>query len=399
MYLNFYHLRQEPFHVTPDPEFWFSSRTHMEALSAIIYGIEQRKGFIAVTGDVGLGKTTIVRNYLEQYKSEGLRVIYVYDSDISFKNLLTFVFHELGLGERPKNITEAMLSLYEKLIESYRKNETVVLIIDEAQNLPIATLERLRMLSNLETTTDKLIQLVLIGQPEFNTLLEDRRLRQLKQRIAIRTVISPLGPKESVDYLKHRLETASIDREPVMNGRAMRLIAQAANGVPRRLNILSDNALITGYGYAKRPVTARIVREVIQDEAPAGAPRRRRGAGLIAAGLLAVLILVLPVNELIGIRLSSSIDRFVTTTVVPALKSTLEEANGWWSANAVANRPQAANVWSGTAPEEESEASEPCDPETPVDGADCAAPASSVRQPTAEPQDGQGEPAMSFTRD
>lgn len=335
MYLNFYQLDREPFHVTPDPAFWFSSRTHMEALAAIIYGIERRKGFIAVTGEVGLGKTTIVRNYLKRHAHDRMQIIYIYDSDISFHDLLTTVFQELGLGQRPKNVTKAIRRLYKQLIVSYRLDETVVLIIDEAQNLPIATLERLRMLSNLETSTDKLIQLVLIGQPEFNALLEDRRLRQLNQRIAIRTEIAPLGDNESVAYIKHRLEHASFGPSSVMDHRAMRLIARAAKGVPRQLNILCDNALITGFGYAARPVTARIVREIVQDRSSIAARHRRRSARAFVAGLFIAIALAIPLNELIGLPLSPTIGRILATVSIPTSTGDFKRASGWWQSGFV----------------------------------------------------------------
>ena len=388
MYLNFYQLEREPFHVTPDPEFWFASRTHMEALSAIIYGIEQRKGFIAVTGEVGLGKTTIVRNYLEQSKQSTMRVIYIYDSDISFGDLLTTIFQELGMGQRPKNLTKAVRELYKQLIVSYRLEETVVLIIDEAQNLPIATLERLRMLSNLETAKDKLIQLVLIGQPEFNTLLEDKRLRQLKQRIAIRAEIAPLGQNESVKYLKHRLAKVSFGPGSVMDLQAMRMIAQAAQGVPRRLNILGDNALITGFGYAKRPVTGRIAREVIHDQSAIGAtrPRRRVSPGAIAAGVLVAISLAIPLSELVGVRLSPLLDRVFATMTVPALTEAVEGAESWWWSDSEADLERVMPTYTGNGSNAAAWIATygACEPRFPGDRWDCEVRTPIVRQSAVE---------------
>jgi general secretion pathway protein A len=215
MYNAFYELQREPFHVTPDPEFLFPSPAHKEALAAIIYGIEQRKGFVAITGEVGVGKTTILRSYLDFADRQNLKLIYVYNSNLTFDELITTLLDELDIPERPPSTFQAVTRLHEALIEVYRKNQTVVLIIDEAQNMPVETLESLRMLSNLETVTEKLIQIMLIGQPEFDELLQQHRLRQLRQRIAIHARIGPLNIEDSMAYLEHRLAKVSLGSKPV----------------------------------------------------------------------------------------------------------------------------------------------------------------------------------------
>ncbi len=265
MYLNFYQFKKEPFQITPDPEFLFLSSSHKEAMAAIIYGIEGKKGFVAIVGGVGVGKTTILRSYLEKADRERLKIIYIFNANVSFASLLKTIYQDLGLVPRTDDIFLMVNQLHEALIEEYKKGYNVVLIVDEAQNMPMETLENLRMLSNLETATEKLVQIVLIGQPEFDDMLNRHELRQLRQRIAIKTMISPLTKEESARYIEHRLSKVMIKEDPVFTRGAMKEIVARSEGIPRVINILCDNALITGYGYQKKPVTAKIVREIAVD--------------------------------------------------------------------------------------------------------------------------------------
>ena len=289
-------MSAEPFHITADPAFLYLSPGHKEALGCIIYGIEQRKGFVAISGEIGVGKTTILRAYLEGVGVQGLRkperVIYIFNANLSFPALLHTIFNELDLAPRSKEIHEIVNQLQETLIEIYKKGETVVLVVDEAQNMPVETLENLRMLSNLETIRDKLIQIILVGQPEFEAMLSSYELRQLNQRIAIRTRIKPLTEKDSIQYIYHRLARVTDEPSEVFTDSAVHLIARHGRGAPRVLNILADNALIAGFGYQKKPVNKKIVREVAADYFGADMPRRFRWPVLIvascavAAGLL-----------------------------------------------------------------------------------------------------------------
>jgi general secretion pathway protein A len=265
MYLEFFGLKKEPFNITPDPEFLFLSPSHKEALGSIIYGIEKRKGFIAIVGGVGLGKTTVLRSYLDKADRSRLKIIYVFHANVSFENLLKTIYQELGLTIENEDAFIMVNKLHQFLIEEYRQGRNVVLIVDEAQNMPVETLENLRMLSNLETSSDKLIQIVLIGQTELDEMLKSQKLRQLEQRIAVRAIIHPLKQEESLAYINHRLSKAGMSGPPVFNNEALQLIAKQANGVPRIMNILCDNALITGFGYQVKPVNRKIAKEIILD--------------------------------------------------------------------------------------------------------------------------------------
>lgn len=289
MYLNFFDLKKEPFQITPDPEFLFLSASHREALASIIYGIEKRKGFIAIMGGVGLGKTTIFRSYLERINKHQIRTIYIFNPNLSFKNLLKTIFQELDIEPQSEDTVEMVNQLHEVLIAEYREGHNIVLAIDEAQNIPIPTLENLRMLSNLETSKDKLIQIVFIGQPEFDEMLKTDALRQINQRIAMRSTIMPLSRQESAAYIKHRLGKAQAGGAPVFSEDAIRKITAKAQGIPRTINILCDNALVTSYGYQKKPVSAKVVDEIIRDfdRRKSTAPLKWKYAPVFAAALIA----------------------------------------------------------------------------------------------------------------
>ncbi len=288
MYKKHFSFIKEPFNITPDPEFLFLlNAAHKEALASIIYGVEKRKGFIMITGDVGLGKTTIIRSYLEKSKKEQQKVIYIFNSNISFKFLLETIFRELDVDPGTDDVSIMVNNLHRLLIEEYQKGFNIVLIIDEAQNMPVETLENIRMLSNLETSTDKLIQIVLIGQPEFEATLDTKELRQLKQRIAVRARLTPFSKKESIAYIDHRLKKSLIKKTKIFNKGAIELIIKEARGVPRVLNILCENALVTGYGYKKVTINAEIAREAIADIT--GKTRSFLRSGLVMAAVILIV--------------------------------------------------------------------------------------------------------------
>ena len=288
MYLSHFNLKREPFHITPDPYFFYLSPSHKEAFASMIYGLKNKKGFVAVIGEVGLGKTTVLRAFLEQYgQKTKIKTIFVFNSNVSFKGLLKIIYAELGYPlpgrgemwetsellfqyaeegpETSDEIFELVQHLHAHLIKEFEDKTNVILIIDEAQNMPVQTLENLRMLSNLETATDKLLQIFLIGQPELERTLNKKELRQLKQRIAIRAILKPLSEKESLDYIQHRLKKAGAEGTEIFTRAALKTIAKLAQGTPRKINILCDNALITGFGYGKSSINAKIIKEVNED--------------------------------------------------------------------------------------------------------------------------------------
>jgi len=265
MYLNFYGLNKEPFNITPDPAFLFLSPSHKEALAVVMYGVENRKGFIVITGEVGLGKTTILRSYLELAVNERLKTVYLFNANVTFPALLETICRELAIPVIADDPGEMLRQLHLSLIQEYQRGFNIVLIVDEAQNMPLETLENIRMLSNLETDTDKLIQVIFIGQPEFDQLLDRQELRQLKQRIAVRAAIAPLNPKESAAYIRFRLARAGNREAAIFSPGALKRIVRHARGIPRVLNILCDTALITAFGYQKKQVNRAIAAEIIQD--------------------------------------------------------------------------------------------------------------------------------------
>ncbi len=276
MYLAYYGLKREPFHTTPDPSFLFLSPSHKEALGAIIYGIEKRKGFIAIIGEVGVGKTSILRAYLEQKVSQKQKTVYLFNPVLSFHDLLIAIFRGLEIEPKHESVPDLVNQLHEVLVAEYQTGGTVVLAIDEAQNMPVETLENLRMLSNLETSTDKLIQIILLGQPELSSLLGQPALRQFQQRIALWATICALTEEESRVFIEHRIARACTIGTPLLFAKnetapvlftksALTLIARQAEGIPRRINVLCDNALITGFGRQCKPVPVSVVREIIGD--------------------------------------------------------------------------------------------------------------------------------------
>jgi general secretion pathway protein A len=338
MYQSFYNLATMPFHITPDPKFLYLSPSHREALAAIVYGIEQKKGFIAVVGAVGVGKTTILRSYLQTAEKKRLKIAYIFNARLTFSDLLKTVYRELGLAITSQDTSEMADRLYEFLIDEYQQGNTVVLVIDEAQNMPVDTLESLRMLSNFETPTDKLIQIVLVGQTEFADMLNSDRLRPLNQRLAIRSTILPLTGKESLEYIRFRLSKAGAPPDSVFAASSLKAIAATANGIPRVINVLCDNALITGFGYRQKPVTKKITDEIIRDF-KGESPRRsslRWASGAFALALFLVGIMsLLPFGEGVFERITA---RTHSEQSVPVVASTQEDRSG--KPSSIAEQPQ-----------------------------------------------------------
>ncbi|MGD0232260.1 MAG: AAA family ATPase [Syntrophorhabdales bacterium] len=265
MYLKFYNLTEKPFNITPDPQFLYLSESHEQTLASMMYGIDKRKGLVAITGDVGVGKTTMVRAYLQKAKTADLEVIYLFYPNVTFRHLVKTICQELELDLAANDPANMVNGLGPALMDLRRRGKNVVVVIDEAQGMPVDTLKDLPIFFNLETAAEKLIQVMLVGQTELDELLEKNELRQLKRGIAVRSHIAPLTPQGSLAYIKHRLSVAGLSGDCIFERKAIDIIIKAADGVPRMLNILCDNALLAGFGYQKNPVTASIAKEIVSD--------------------------------------------------------------------------------------------------------------------------------------
>jgi general secretion pathway protein A len=288
MYLDFYLLKKEPFHVTPDPEFLFLSPSHKAALRTLVYGVEERQGFVALLGEVGLGKTTILRSYLKQVDQSQLKPIHLLHPKLSFRELLHMLCQECGLEGTTENIGETITRLHHVLIGEYQQGRNVALLVDEAQHMPLETLEQLLLLSNLETSKQKLLQIVLVGQPEIDAKLNAQALRQLKQRLVIRATIVPLTAEESRDYILYRLAKVRLVDNPIFTRGALQAIITQAQGIPRVLNILCTNALIQGFVNGQPRISVKIAQEVIA-EYTGKKPRQGWRPWVAVAGALALL--------------------------------------------------------------------------------------------------------------
>lgn len=278
MYKEFLGLDEPPFNLTPDPRFLYMSRRHRDALASLIYGIKERKGFIALTGEIGSGKTTLCRAFLRELDPDAINVALVLNSFLGEMDLLRSINDELGISSTAETKKGLIDALNEYLLEENEKGKTTALIIDEAQNLAPAVLEQIRMLGNLETESSKLLQIVLIGQPQLGDLLALPELEQLAQRITVRFHIGPLRKDEIYHYIRHRLHVAGAKINVSLTPAALNRIFNYSKGIPRRINVLCDRALLAAYVAGKFQVDAKMVAE---SEKELGA---RRGASLFGLG-------------------------------------------------------------------------------------------------------------------
>ncbi|HJX30194.1 MAG TPA: AAA family ATPase, partial [Thermoanaerobaculia bacterium] len=245
MYSDFYGFREAPFNITPDPRFLFFSDRHREAFNHILFGIRERKGFIQITGEVGAGKTTVCRAILEEL-GPGVRTALVLNPYLTGSQLLRTILTELGLPA-PEDKVECLQVLNQFLLDQLVLGQDVVLFIDEAQDLADEVLEEVRLLSNLETDQRKLLQIVLVGQPELREKLNAHRLRQLRQRITVRYHLAPLTREEMERYIEHRLHVAGANGAPTFSRWALGTIYRYSKGIPRLVNAVCDKALLCGF--------------------------------------------------------------------------------------------------------------------------------------------------------
>ena len=251
VYKEFYNLKENPFNVTCDPEFFFSSSRHSEAYSHLIYGIKERKGIVVITGEIGTGKTTLCRTLLDHLDNQ-TKTAFILNPKFSENQLLRLIVKDLGINGTIKDRFSLVNELNEYLLKEASQGHNVVIIIDEAQNLGVTQLEQIRLLSNLETEKEKLLQIILVGQPELLDKLKLPSLRQLTQRVSVRYHILPLEKSEVHDYIMHRVKIASqsehVSPPPIhFTDKAIEVIYLHSKGTPRRINILCDRALLAGF--------------------------------------------------------------------------------------------------------------------------------------------------------
>ena len=263
MYLTFYGLSEKPFNATPDPRFLYMSTGHREALAQLLYGTQEKKGFIVLTGKVGTGKSTLL-HALHQRLDGQSAIAFIVNSALSFDGLLEYILADLGISKMGQSRAQCLMALNSYLIERERAGQNTVLIIDEAQNLETATLEQIRLLSNFETPTSKLLQILLVGQPELKTKLALPELHQLKQRVGVRCQIPPLTMQETRAYIRTRLRIAGARDLGLFTEPAIDRLWAYSGGIPRLINTVCDHSLLFGYADQKRRIDQRVVNRAIE---------------------------------------------------------------------------------------------------------------------------------------
>lgn len=265
MYKEFYGLRANPFNVNPDPRYLFLTRHTEEALACLTYGIQSRKGFVLLTGEVGTGKTTLINKLLEWLRLQQVATAFIFNSRLNVPQFLDYMMADFGIPGETRSKSQVLLRLYNWLLDRYRAGETAVLIIDEAQNLTDEVLEEIRMLTNLETFTEKLLQIVLVGQPELEQKLKQPQLRQLRQRLTLRAKTHPLTLEETKAYVQQRLRIAGSNGHQIFDPGAVASIHRYANGIPRVINLLCEHCLVSAFVDQQKTIAAEVVDAVARD--------------------------------------------------------------------------------------------------------------------------------------
>lgn len=265
MYTNFFELTRNPFDISPDPSFLYETGHHREAIAGLYYGVKMRKGCAVLTGEVGTGKTLVLRCLLDRLEADGIPYGYVFNTMLTAQDFLRYVVEDLGIVPHGRAKSALLLEANRRLIERHAAGQCTVLIIDEAQNLRTDVLEEVRLLTNLETSHGKLLQIILAGQPEFDRKLDQPELRQLKQRVSLRFRLQPLNPEQTSDYILWRLQAAGDGNRTIFGGEAAGRVFQYSKGIPRLINTLCDNAMLSAYALGQPEVSANLVDEAAAD--------------------------------------------------------------------------------------------------------------------------------------
>ena len=265
MYQSFFGFREMPFNITPDPRFLYLSPTHLEALQHLKYGVREKKGFIVLVGEVGCGKTTLCRRFLNELDPSHYDTALILNPRVTETQMLKAILTELGETKLGRSQNDLVAQVNRVLLDRIEKGRDIVLIIDEAQNLKFEVLEQIRLLSNLETDKQKLLQIVLMGQPELKEVLAREELRQMRQRILVHYELHPLTPSDMAHYIQHRLTLAGGNGRPSFTKWAMRSIHRASGGVPRIVNNLCDKAMLSAFIRESDEVNYWDVRRAVKD--------------------------------------------------------------------------------------------------------------------------------------
>jgi general secretion pathway protein A len=363
MYAHFYQLSENPFNLTPDPKFHYVNTSTREAMASILHGIKSRKGFITLIAEAGTGKTTLLKRIVDEIEGE-TQVVFVFNPGVSFDELLEFICSELGIETHGCKRLHLLDRLNSHLLEQLTRGRNVVVMIDEAQTLEDSVLEELRLLSNLETAKEKILQILLSGQPELEEKLRKPSLRQLRQRIGVRATLKPVRLDEMQAYVETRLRSAGAERNDLFTSAALKRIWQASQGIPRVINVICDNAMMLAFADGRKRITPKLLREAVRDlegEVPpgafgSGAPEwlssRGTGYALAAAAVLAAAIPLAsmlqhsfdPANGVVAEQTAVQLDAVESSTVVDAgtdgQEAVVDATSG--SASAVAGDTKAA---------------------------------------------------------
>jgi len=265
MYKDFFGLKANPFNVNPDPRFLFLTRHTEEALACLTYGIQSRKGFVLLTGEVGTGKTTLLNKLMEWLRVQQVATAFIFNSQMNVPQFLEYMMADFGIPCDSKSKSQILLKLYNWLLDRYRAGETAVLIVDEAQNLSDEVLEEIRLMTNLETFTEKLLQIVVVGQPELEQKLKQPNLRQLRQRLTLRAKTHPLTLEETKAYVAQRLRIAGSNGQQIFDLEALAFIHRYSAGIPRVVNLICEHCLVSAFVDHEKVIRSSVVEAVARD--------------------------------------------------------------------------------------------------------------------------------------